>query len=349
LGSQISSRINYTTPSYAPVYIPSSGLQVSGHALLTTLNVSGSGALGGSLSVADNASFGNAKDTNTTFNVYSDATFHEAASFNKAVSASSFSASSLSISGNGTISGTLSAATTTLSNLVVSGNATTTNATTTGSFYSGQLSVGSLGSEYWFPSARGNTGQILKTDANGILTWQADTGGSGGSTLWATSTDELLVYPADTSDVVVIGGSATTSEGYIFEVIGDSLFDNATTSGSLYIAGTASTTELFVQGDGHIGGNLTVDGDVTGNNLNISHWDTAYGWGDHSLAGYLTNLNDETLGSIGDVSTSSLAYGHLLTWDGSNWQDNATSSLKINSDDLVEGVTNLLPPLGLAI
>jgi hypothetical protein len=69
LKSQIVSKIDYTVPTYAPVYIPSSGLQVAGHAILSSLNVSGSGAIGGSLSVAGNAGFGDPYDTNTTFDV----------------------------------------------------------------------------------------------------------------------------------------------------------------------------------------------------------------------------------------------------------------------------------------
>ncbi|OGZ40384.1 MAG: hypothetical protein A3I88_00985 [Candidatus Portnoybacteria bacterium RIFCSPLOWO2_12_FULL_39_9] len=51
----------------------------------------------------------------------------------------------------------------------------------------------------------------------------------------------------------------------------------ATTTKSMYIGGTASTTELFVQGAGHIGGNLTIDGSATtsksfyiGNDLTVN-------------------------------------------------------------------------------
>jgi len=103
LGSQISSKIDYTVPSYAPTYVPSTGLQVSGHALLSTLNVSGSAAVGGSLAVQDNVSFGNSRDTNTLFDVYSTATFHEAVDFNKGIS----SDSGLTIAGDGSINGGL--------------------------------------------------------------------------------------------------------------------------------------------------------------------------------------------------------------------------------------------------
>jgi len=56
----------------------------------------------------------------------------------------------------------------------------------------------------------------------------------------------------------------------------------------------------------------------------LTNSQTAYGWGDHSVAGYLNNLNAETLGSIGDVSTTTLAYGSQLTWDTSNWVSTST-------------------------
>jgi len=60
----------------------------------------------------------------------------------------------------------------------------------------------------------------------------------------------------------------------------------------------------------------------------ISNWDTAYGWGDHSSAGYLTSLAQ--LGQIGDVSTSSLAAGYVLKYSGSGWESVATSTLGIS-------------------
>ncbi|MBU1177260.1 NYN domain-containing protein, partial [Patescibacteria group bacterium] len=127
LGNQIGSKIDYTTPSYSPVSIPSSGLQVSGHALLSSLNVSGSGAFSGSLGVAGNASFGNTKDQTTVFDVYSDATFHNGASFNSGLSATSLSST-----------GTLTAATTTLSQLTINNDLLVSgNASTTGSHYIG--------------------------------------------------------------------------------------------------------------------------------------------------------------------------------------------------------------------
>ena len=46
----------------------------------------------------------------------------------------------------------------------------------------------------------------------------------------------LFIYPTETSDTVVIGGSATTSTGHILEIIGDSEFDTANFSGAVTVA-----------------------------------------------------------------------------------------------------------------
>ena len=83
-----------------------------------------------------------------------------------------------------------------------------------------------------------------------------------------------MFHPETSSDIVVIGATATTTLGYQFEVVGDSLFDNLLASGfgqfnnvsttdTLYVGGTASSTGgLFTQGNLHIGGTSTFDGNV---------------------------------------------------------------------------------------
>ena len=38
--------------------------------------------------------------------------------------------------------------------------------------------------------------------------------------------------------------------------------------------------------------NLIISGTVTADNLNVSNWDTAYGWGNHASVGYLTSYNN---------------------------------------------------------
>ena len=63
----------------------------------------------------------------------------------------------------------------------------------------------------------------------------------------------------------------------------------------MYVTGTANITSnttiggtLSITGAVTASSSIAATGDVTGDNFNISNWDAAYGWGDHSSAGYLT-------------------------------------------------------------
>lgn len=75
-------------------------------------------------------------------------------------------------------------------------------------------------------------------------------------------------------------------------------------------------------GDVSMGYNLSVTGNVTGANLNISNWDTAYGWGNHASAGYLTSLpshnhDSDYINVGGDTMTGILKLNKGVT--NSNW------------------------------
>lgn len=95
----------------------------------------------------------------------------------------------------------------------------------------------------------GSVGTVLKISGLGLPSWGTDlTSGGGEGLLFATSSNNLFIYPTDPTKIIVIGSSATSSSGgNIFEVTGNSLFtgnivaSNATTanmtvSGSLYAA-----------------------------------------------------------------------------------------------------------------
>jgi len=60
-----------------------------------------------------------------------------------------------------------------------------------------------------------------------------------------------------------------------------------------------------------------------------------------------TTINQ--LGQIGDVSTSTLAYGHLAMWDGANWQDTATSSLGLGGSSGTVSSVAMTVPTGFSI
>jgi len=47
---------------------------------------------------------------------------------------------------------------------------------------------------------------------------------------------------------------------------------------------------------------------------NISNWNTAYGWGDHSTQGYLTTAGVDT-----HLNTSTATTGEVLSWNGTDY------------------------------
>jgi len=59
-------------------------------------------------------------------------------------------------------------------------------------------------------------------------------------------------------------------------------------------ASTSITERMRIESDGDIvmADDLSATGNITGANLNVSNWDTAFGWGDHSLVGYLTTYSE---------------------------------------------------------
>ena len=53
--------------------------------------------------------------------------------------------------------------------------------------------------------------------------------------------------------------------------------------------------------------------------LDITQYESAYSWGDHASAGYLTNINGSNLGDLSNVSSATPSTNHVLTWSGSQW------------------------------
>ena len=58
---------------------------------------------------------------------------------------------------------------------------------------------------------------------------------------------------------------------------------------------------------------------------NSTNWDTAFSWGNHAVAGYLTTISDQPIGELSDVNVSTAADGALLqyavttsTWEAVN-------------------------------
>ena len=93
-----------------------------------------------------------------------------------------------------------------------------------------------------------------RTDFSSV-TFTTIYGGVGNG--WATSSDNLVLRPASTAHTVVIGGTATTSTGYLLEVAGAGLFQGALKSYGIItgtnFVGTSTTATSSVLSDFAVG------------------------------------------------------------------------------------------------
>ena len=110
-------------------------------------------------------------------------------------------------------------------------------------------------------------GSEFDTEFNAIQVASATKANLGSPTFTGTATfDNVTVTGTVTAGTIDLNGGA---------------LDNVVIGGTTPAAGTftavAGTTGTF-------------SGAVTGSNLNIANWNTAYGWGDHASAGYLTSV-----------------------------------------------------------
>ncbi|MFC1678527.1 hypothetical protein ACFLZ9_02180, partial [Patescibacteria group bacterium] len=85
--------------------------------------------------------------------------------------------------------------------------------------------------DYIFPADRSGSsaGYVLKVDAVGNMYWQDDFGSPGGSSgLWASSSDDSILYQEDTGMIVVIGDTATMTPftEYDFQVRDGAWFED---------------------------------------------------------------------------------------------------------------------------
>jgi len=122
----------------------------------------------------------------------------------------------------------------------------------------------------------GDTNKVIRgaefdTEFDAIATAVATKSNSASPTFTGTATFDGITA---TGTVNFTGGSVTTN-------IDGGTIDGVTIGGSSAGAGTFSSLTATTG---------TFSGAVTGSNLNVSNWDTAYGWGDHGVEGYLTSV-----------------------------------------------------------
>jgi hypothetical protein len=140
-----------------------------------------------------------------------------------------------------------------------------------------------------------------------------------GANLVGQTDKQVRVAVVDGAYAVVIGdNSSSWSYGQVVlrKIQNGSYYQNAMNVSEGYtLTQTASLTTSWISGDLR---KLTVSGQINASGGNSSQWNSAYSWGNHANAGYLTSVSDVWVNTTGDTMTGNLNFGATsnlgLTW-----------------------------------
>lgn len=180
-------------------------------------------------------------------------------------------------------------------------------------------------------TSRGATTSTLSTFDGGLnignakLRW----GGNTSPTLGFPFTGGPNAFWIDVNDGdtggIAIDNDGTTiygagDSGHVFRVIDEDVYQ-ATSNVD------ASTTFRIQQGQnggGYVRGNFEITGTLTASGYNKTNWDTAFGWGNHASAGYITSYTEtDTLASVtsrGAGTSSNVTFSGITRLGGSGYK-----------------------------
>jgi hypothetical protein len=189
---------------------------------------------------------------------------------------------------------------------------------------------------------------------------------NGGGSLTYDNDGGFTFEPADLSGYQTIAGlnadidahlnQSNPTSGYVLSWNGSDYAWVAQSAG-----GGGTMNDLVDDTTPQLGGTLDANGndiDMGTNTITdakVGQWDTAYGWGDHSTAGYLADLTGSTLTSLSDVDAvvagddgKVLYYDHATTSFKWKTESGAVTSVNgqtgvvtLDTDDVSEGSSNL--------
>ena len=151
----------------------------------------------------------------------------------------------------------------------------------------------------------GAPGKVLSVDSNGNLTWINVTAG-GTITIYPDDLNGITTY-GTSGQTIQTNGNGTFSYYTPFDYQFSSLLNTPTT-----VSGYGITDAMTTAHDANV---------IT--SADISNWNTAYGWGDHSVAGYLTAETDPifTASAAGSITST-----QVTNWDTAyGWGDHSAA------------------------
>jgi hypothetical protein len=171
--------------------------------------------------------------------------------------------------------------------------------------------------------------RVTVLDENAYLTGLSDesVGDLSDVNITSATDGQLLTWDATNGEWINADPPATYGDSDVGTYLSANGYDTASNIKSDIIDSAPATLDTLNELAAALGDDANFATTVTTSigtkwtqdNTKITNWDTAYGWGDHSTAGYLT-----TLGSVGghsdvDITTSAPTSGQALVWDGSNF------------------------------
>ena len=174
-------------------------------------------------------------------------------------------------------------------------------------------------------SVRTKINAVITTVDTNSATWNAalSDGGTAAS-LTITSAD----INGGTIDGTVIGGNSAVAGSFT------TLTASTSIAGTLATASQTNITAVGTIATGTWQGTAVADSYIASS----SNWNTAYGWGNHASAGYLTTV---AINGVSDITITSVADNEVLAYDNSSstWVNQtaaeaglATSSQGSNAD-----------------
>jgi len=179
-----------------------------------------------------------------------------------------------------------------------------------------------------FDQVTSNTGQVTSLRVTNLTVTGESEGVGGGASSWTDLTNRPIVLSSLNSVVNNAGNIDLTAGANITITPNDAA--NTIALAVSQGAGSGLDADLL---DGQSGAyyldfpgftTLLTDYGFTDNSAN---WDTAYGWGDHSLIGYLTDITGESVGDLSDVTITLAEAGDYFRYSGAAWVDVGISQI----------------------
>jgi hypothetical protein len=135
------------------------------------------------------------------------------------------------------------------------------------------------------------------------------TGGASGTGGWNRTATLAATYPG-----LIFNSNGTKWGGMAYDYSAAMRFWVNANNDDIF----AGTLALSILNNGNVGigdttpaTKLVVDGVISATGGNSTNWNTAYGWGNHASAGYLTSVSDIWVNTAGDTMTGSLLFADV--------------------------------------